>query len=212
MKNVITLCSLLLCFGLSTLSAQNYETAMQANLQKMGMAQQADEFVAVSQIFERISNAEHQKWEPAYYAALTLINGSYKGEGKELRDRLLDQAQVFIDTCNDRSHGNSEVMTLQGYLYQARIGVDGSRGLIYSQKAASRFKEALIADERNPRATCLLAMNVMHTPKFFGGGKENALPLFEQAAAFFESQQKGNPFSPTWGSEMNKHFLEVCQH
>ena len=198
-------------WGTTNLWAQNYAGAMQNALSKMGAAKTSEEYIAASQIFERISQVETAKWEPAYYAALSLINGSYAGQEKEKRDQMLDQAQKFIDTCLERSPENSEAMTLQGYLYQARIGVDGSRGQEFSQKAAEALKKAMTFDAKNPRAASLMAMNVFYTPTFYGGGKENALPLFEKAEALFAKQQKSSPFAPSWGAEMNQHFLQECK-
>jgi hypothetical protein len=195
----------------ASLWAQNYAGAMQNALAKMGAAKSTTDFVAASQIFERITQVETAKWEPAYYAALSLINGSYTGQEKEKRDQMLDQAQKFIDTCLKRSPENSEAMTLQGYLYQARIGVDGSRGQEFSPKAAGALKQAMAWDANNPRATSLMAMNVFYTPSFYGGGKEYALPLFEKAEKLFAEQPKSSSFAPSWGEEMNQHFLQECK-
>lgn len=195
----------------TNLWAQNYAGAMKNALSKMGAAKTPSEYITASQIFERISQVETAKWEPAYYAALSLINGSYAGKEKEKRDQMLDQAQKFIDTALERSPENSEAMTLQGYLYQARIGVDGSRGQEFSQKAAGALKKAIAWDASNPRAVSFMAMNVYYTPTFYGGGKENALPLFEKAEVLFDKQHKSSPFAPLWGKEMNQHFLRECK-
>ena len=56
-----------------------------------------------------------------------------------------------------------------------------------------------------------MAMNVLYTPTFYGGGKENALPLFGKAEALFAKQQKSSPYAPSWGQEMNQHFLQECK-
>jgi len=210
MKKVVSII-VVMVFAATNLWAQNYAGAMQNALAKMGAAKSTTDFVAASQIFDRISQVETAKWIPAYYGALSLINGSYTGKEKEKRDQMLDQAQKFIDTCLKRSPENSEAMTLQGYLYQARIGVDGSRGQEFSQKAAGALKQAMAWDANNPRATSLMAMNVFYTPSFYGGGKENALPLFEKAEKLFAEQKMSSPFAPAWGKEMNQHFLEGCK-
>lgn len=210
MKKVVFII-VVMVFAATNLWAQNYAGAMQNALAKMGAAKTPSEYVAASQIFERVSQVETSKWIPAYYGALSLINGSYTGKEREKRDQMLDQAQKFIDTALERSPENSEVMALQGYLYQARIGVDGSRGQEFSQKAAGAFKKAISLDAHNPRATFLMAMNVYHTPAFWGGGKDNALPLFEKAEKLFAKQKMSSPFAPAWGKETNEHFLEECK-
>ena len=195
----------------TNLWAQDYAGTMQNALAKMGAAKTPAEYVAASQIFERVSQVETSKWIPAYYVALSLINGSYTGKEKDKRDQMLDQAQKFIDTALERSPENSEVMALQGYLYQARIGVDGSRGQEFSRKSAGALKKALSLDAQNPRATFLMAMNVYHTPAFWGGGKKHALPLFEKAEKLFSEQKMSSPFAPAWGEETNHYFLEECK-
>jgi len=210
MKKVVSII-VVMVFAATNLWAQNYAGAMQNALAKMGAAKTPSEYIAASQIFDRISQVETAKWIPAYYGALSLINGSYTGTEKDKRDQMLDQAQKFIDTALKRSPENSEAMTLQGYLYQARIGVDGSRGQEFSQKAAGALKQAMAWDANNPRATSLMAMNVFYTPSFYGGGKENALPLFEKAEKLFAEQKMSSPFAPAWGKEMNQHFLQECK-
>ena len=47
--------------------------------------------------FERISNAESDKWHPLYYAAFCYVNMSFLTKEPATKDEYLDKAQYFID-------------------------------------------------------------------------------------------------------------------
>ncbi len=210
MKNMIIIAVFI--FSFANVHAQaNYMQAMGKAMQEMGQAQGPDGLIQASANFERIANVETNKWEPAYWAALNLLNASYMVDGKKNKDNLLDKADIFIDQALKIAPTESEVVAIKGYLYQARIGADGSRGAFMSQKAASQLEKAKELNPENPRAYFLLAQNIFYTPKFFGGGAKKALPVYEEAAAKFKNFHSDNPFAPDWGEEMNQEQLEICK-
>ena len=53
-------------------------------------------------------------------------------------------------------------------------------------------------------------MNVFHTPKTFGGGKEKAKPFFEKAKSLFASQKPASSIDPNWGEGHNNQMLAEC--
>ena len=83
-------------------------------------------------------------------------------------------------------------------------------GANYSRKAAAAISIAEKLNPENPRVYYLRGSNLYHTPKFFGGGAENARPELEKAAALFESQKSSDPLKPAWGPHHNKQLLDLC--
>ena len=211
MKKFIIILSIVFAAQSGIKAQAQYMQAMGENLGKIGQAQSPEELQSVAAVFERISNAEADKWEPAYWAALCYINSSYMVDGKENKDAILDKAEVSVEKALEIAAEESEVLALEGYLYQARIGADGSRGMTMSQKAGKRINKALKLNPNNPRALFLKAQNTYYTPGFFGGGAKNALPVFEEAAEKFKSFRSDNPFAPVWGEELNQSQLEKCK-
>jgi len=53
-------------------------------------------------------------------------------------------------------------------------------------------------------------MNVYNTPKMFGGGKKNALPLFQNADEKFKAFKPASEISPNWGNKNNQELLSLC--
>lgn len=67
MKKILVIVSLF-CAG--RLAAQSkYEAGMQKGLEQLAAAKTADDMSTASAFFERIADAEKDKWLPYYYAA-----------------------------------------------------------------------------------------------------------------------------------------------
>src|SRR5690606_41405342 len=96
MKNQITV---LAFFILSlTVSAQspNYQKAMGQAMTAFAGAQTADDFNTSSNTFARIAAAGEGHYLPDYYAALSLINQSFRVKEAAQRDQLADKALDHI--------------------------------------------------------------------------------------------------------------------
>ncbi|MCB0804690.1 MAG: hypothetical protein KDC05_02775 [Bacteroidales bacterium] len=177
------------------------------------MTHTVDGFQSLANDYERIANAEIDKWQPLYYAALCYLNMSFITDDLDKVDGYLDSAQPFIDRALEIYPDESELHVLQGMLYQARIKVDAAgRGMQYSMKATEELNKAKEYNRDNPRVYYLLGMNVLHTPESFGGGAEAACPYFKKADQLFKSYVPENVLSPTWGPERNQQLLSSnCQ-
>jgi len=53
-------------------------------------------------------------------------------------------------------------------------------------------------------------MNTFYTPKMFGGGKDNALPLFTQAKEKFDKFVPKLDINPNWGKNQNEDMIKQC--
>ena len=63
-------------------------------------------------------------------------------------------------------------------------------------------------DPENPRPYLLKGQSAMYTPPQYGGGKEVALPLLEQAVEKFKSFKPKSSIMPNWGAQRANTVLE----
>ena len=209
MKTILMFTILMTAFSATVFSA-NYEETMKVNIQKLNTEFTISGLTSLANQFERIANAESGKWHPGYYAAYCYVWATAVDEiPAEDKHKLLDLAQVQMDVLQKSFKKESEIFALQAFLYQMRI-TDMSKGFKYSSLASETLEEAEKINPNNPRIYYLRGNNTFHTPKAFGGGKEKAKPMFEKAAALFESQKPANAIEPAWGNEHNKQMLAEC--
>jgi len=207
MKTIIMV--LLLAFASAAFSSK-YEEAMKANIDKMNQPTSSLELQNLGAQFERIGNAEPGKWLPNYYAAYCYIFSTvFDNMDNDAKKIQLDKAQVLIDKLTKNYSNESEIYTLQAFLFQLRI-TDMVSGAKYSGKASEAIATAEKLNPENPRVYYLRGSNTFHTPKFVGGGPDKAKPDLERAAAMFSSQKPNDPLMPTWGAYHNEQLLSEC--
>lgn len=187
-----------------------FENAMKESLALLDSAKSNEELLSVANRFERIAMTETTRWEPLYYTAFVQINMSFREKDGEKKDAILDLAEKNIEKALSLNGDNSELYALHGFLYQGRIQVNPMRGMTYSQKAAEMFNKSLEENPENPRALFLLAQNIYHTPKMFGGGSKNALPKALEAKEFFEKEKGKDGIGPKWGAKSNLKVIDAC--
>jgi hypothetical protein len=213
MKKIILSISLMAVISLVFAQNQQYFQTMGQNLQLYSTAQSVQDWQNITNQFERISNAEKKEWLPLYYAAQSTIFMTFVEQDKSKIDAYLDIAQKYIDKALILAPNESELHVLQGLLHQARISVDMmTRGMQYMQLSEESFGKAKALNPENPRIYYLQAQSIYYTPEPFGGGKQNALPLFKQAKEKFDKFEPVSPISPNWGKEDNQKLLETCQN
>ncbi len=200
-----------------TLSGQNerYVAAMEKGLAILDTARTSGGFLQASNHFERIANVEKQAWLPGYYVSYSnmMMATMYMQEGKlEQCAAHLDKAQTFLDAVKILAPEESEVYTLQGFIFQGRIWdnpmVNGAK---YSQLSFTTLDKAISLNEDNPRPYYLKGQSLLYTPTFYGGGPKTAMPLLQKADEKFESFQALSPLHPNWGAGTNKWMIEQAQ-
>jgi len=191
-----------------------YTKAMTEGMTMLQNAQGPQDFIAAANKFERISEAEQDKWHPLYYAsyAMTIVAAIEQDPSK--KDENLDAAQAFIDKAASVDHNQSEVLALQGFIYMIRIGVDpASRGQQYSGMSAQSLQKAKAIEPENPRVLYMLAQLSFGTAQFFGSDSSEACDLNELAIEKFnaaEDIENDDPFAPNWGKNMAEGFKVQC--
>jgi len=162
---------------------------------------------AVNQL-ERIAMAEPGLWQAHYHHAYGVVMLSFRESDTRLVGQLLDRAEASVEHAYKAKGDASELLTLQAFIFQARINADPSQSMQYSLQANKLLSKALEKCADNPRALFLMGQNLFYTPEAFGGGKERALPLFEKSMAAFENIQPQSAIDPTWGQQAVQNMLD----
>lgn len=186
--------------------SDKYTAAMQKTLDQMKQAKTTEDFQKASAAFERIGDAEKDKWLPYYYAALSLSSAGWidqnldKDANAEKGLALLDKAKAIND--------NSELYAVRNMLETQQMLVDPqSRYMSYGVKAAEDLEKGMAMDSANPRLYYLRGMSLFNTPEQFGGGKDKAKPVLEKAMSLYNSSTSQSLY-PDWGKEQTQQALD----
>ena len=196
----------------NSILANKYESAMASAIKQLLSATDEQSYLDAINTFERIGNAEENKWLPYYYAGLGFIMVSHTTQDGARVDDFLEKAQVFVDKASQLSSENDEIFTLQGYIYMMKVVVDPeTRGPEYSGLAMQSFGRAVGLNQANPRALLLLGRMQMGTDQFFGNDITQSCDMIIKAAQMFNHQTVESSLAPAWGKEMAAVFVKECQ-
>ncbi len=208
MKKLLIIISI---FFAGVVSAQSkYEAALAKGLQQMKEAKTAEEMAAVSSFFERVADAEKDKWLPYYYAALANYYTGWMNP-KADKDKVGDKSKDLVAKAEAIEH-NSELYCLEQMVAIMQMTVDPmARYQSYGAQATTALDNAKKADPTNPRIYYLQGQTLMNTPEGFGGGKAVAKKLFEKSLELYKTFQPASPLHPNWGKEDAEKLLAACQ-
>jgi hypothetical protein len=212
MKKVLISIIALLFVATGFSQNEKYISAMSSALIDMGSSKTVADFQSVANQFERIADGEKTNWIPYYYAAYSTLIMSFIEQDADKKDGYADKAQQYIDKAMKIKPNESEIIVIQGMLYQAKIMVDPTtRSQDYSIKANTEFDKAKSMNISNPRVYLQQGRNVLNTPEFYGGGKKNALRHFKEAKEKFDAFKPAELFAPDWGKDENTNFIAQCE-
>lgn len=209
MKKLLVLAALFLS-GIVTAQSK-FEGAMQNGFTQMSQAKSGEDMAATSAFFERVGDAEKDKWLPYYYAARTYILSAWMTP-KSDKDKAAEKAKELIAKAESIEKNNSEIFCLKQTAAILQLMVDPmSRWQTYGAVAGEAIARAKAADPKNPRPYLLEGQYQMNVPEAFGGGKAVAKKLLEKSIALYETFQPASPFHPNWGKEDAVKLLAACQ-
>jgi tetratricopeptide (TPR) repeat protein len=189
-----------------------YNEAMAKNIETVYTAQTIDELQKAVNAFDRIANAEVEKWEPLYYSAFGNIMIANRETDGSKKDGYLDLALAAIQKAKSLKANNSEITALEGFVHMIRITVNpGTRGQEFSGKAYESFKKALEFNPNNPRALALMAQMEYGTAQFFKSPTTSACATNSKAIEKFETVKPESPLSPVWGKGMTESLKSKCK-
>lgn len=161
----------------------------------------ATQLQALAGKMERAAAMAPTDWLPRYYQAYALVISAFESkENGDAKDKMLDQAEAALAKARKLGGDESELLTLQAYAYQARLGIAPMlRAQQYSPLVEEAVDRAQALSPANPRAYLVAANNVYYTPTMYGGGAEAAKPLYDVAKAKYAAFRPAGPLLPNWG-------------
>ncbi|MCX6253649.1 MAG: hypothetical protein NTV31_04140 [Bacteroidia bacterium] len=161
---------------------------------------------------ERILLVYKNEWLPCYYDAYAYINMSFIEKSEENKELYCDKARDLLDEALKIKPDESELYVLQALLYYARMSISPMiNGPMYLPKATGALNDAEKLDPDNPRIYYLRGKSTINTPKFFGGGKGAAIPIFEKALIMYGKYRQKSTVHPDWGREDAERLYKECK-
>ena len=208
-------------FFASTIFAQTsdkFTSAMQSKLALMDSAKDANSLKDLSAAFERIADAEKTQWLPYYYAALCNVNAGNiamtgsgtvsMGNNSDKTDPLADKSEELLNKAEALSKDNSEIFIVKKMIATLRLmGDPMNRYMTYGPEGAQALETAKKLNPDNPRAFVLEGLDKFYTPEQFGGSKEEAKKLFEQALQKYASFKPESNIHLNWGKNLVDDML-----
>jgi len=208
MKTIILILTLVTSLARAT---DKYTEAMTKNIEAVYNAQTTDELQKAVNSFERIANAEKEKWEPLYYSAFGNVMLANRETDGTKKDSYLDLALASIEKAKTIKPNDSEIIAMEGFVYTIRITVDpAARGQQFSSKAFEAYQKALTINPENPRALALMAQIEFGMAQFFKSPTTSACATNLKAIEKFETAKPENPLAPMWGKSVAEGLKSKC--
>ncbi|MDP1762246.1 MAG: hypothetical protein Q8L07_00070 [Sediminibacterium sp.] len=209
MKQLLVIISM---FFFGMVAAQSkYEGAMAKGLEQLQAVKTAEDMSMAAAFFERVGDAEKDKWLPYYYAAYANHLTGWMNP-KADKDKVAEKSKDLIAKAEVLEQNNSEIFCLRQMVAIQQMTVDPmARWQTYGAEANNALENATRADPNNPRIYYLNGQTLMNTPEAFGGGKAVAKKLFEKAVELYKTFTPASSFHPGWGKEDAEKLLAACQ-
>lgn len=209
MKHVLIIVSVF--FATMAIGQTKYEAGMVRGLEQLKDAKTSGEMTATSAFFERIGDAEKDKWLPYYYAAYANYMTGWMNP-KADKDKVGEKSKELITKAEVLEPENSELYCMKQMVAILQMTVDPmTRWQSYGAEAREDIEKAIKADPTNPRIYYLNGQTLMNTPEAFGGGKGVAKKLFEKALDLYKTFKPASALHPDWGKEQTEKLLAACQ-
>ncbi len=209
MKQLLVVISML--FAGMVAAQSKYEGGMTKGFEQLKAVKTAEDMGSASAFFERVADAEKDKWLPYYYAAYANHLTGWMNPKLD-KDKVAEKSKDLIAKAEALEPNNSELFCLRQMVAIQQMTVDPmTRWQTYGTEAGAALEKATKADPNNPRVYFLNGQTLMNTPEAYGGGKAVAKKLFEKSLELYKTFKPVSPMHPTWGKEEAEKSLAACQ-
>ncbi len=192
--------------------SEKFTAAMQSKLAGFATAKTAEDFLDLSNAFERIAETEKTQWLAYYYAAQTQIIYGYMQKDMATVDPIADKAEQLINKADVLEKNNSEISCIKSMVAGLRMQVNPmQRWQQYGALSGQLLEEAKAQDPTNPRPFALQSQNLFYTPAQFGGGCAAAKPFAEQGSKLLAEFKIKSPMHPSWGKREFDMVMGGCK-
>jgi hypothetical protein len=211
MKRIVLFIAVSFLTSMVWAQSEKYQKAMEDLVPRIDTTRNPEGLAEMANSFERIANAEKTQWLPYYYAALiniSMANFQFPTGQMAKIDALADKAEPLLNKAEELQKDNSDIFCLKKMLNTARMMVDPmNRYMTYGPAAAEALAIAKKLNPENPRVYLLEGQDKFFTPVQFGGSKDEAKLLFEEALKKFEAYKPETSIHPSWGMRQAQYFL-----
>ncbi len=147
--------------------------------------------------------------QKAYFQAFVgyTLASHLQHQDAKTSEALLDRTLKGLEGRKD-----ADSLALMGACFGLKIGFSPNSGMTLAPKAMGLFQQALKLSPGNPRVLFFQGLHVYHTPAFFGGGAEKAMPILEAAVKAGEHEKPAeNAWTPRWGKAESLAWLALVQ-
>ncbi|HET9824287.1 MAG TPA: hypothetical protein VFP87_03070 [Chitinophagaceae bacterium] len=205
--------ALLLATTMFAQMPDKFVNAMQSKLALMDSARDVNALNDLAAAFERIADAEKTQWLPYYYAAVCHVNAGNMqmtsngnidmGNNSDKTDPAANKAEELLNKAEALTKENSEIFIVKKMIATLRLmGDPMNRYMTYGAEGAQALETAKKLNPENPRIYLLEGLDKFYTPEQFGGSKEDAKKLFEEALKKYESFKPESNIHPNWGKNI----------
>ncbi len=192
--------------------SEKFVAAMQSKLEGFATAKTAEDFLDLSNAFERIAEAEKTQWLAYYYAAQMQIIYGYMQKDMATVDPIANKAEELINKADALEKSNSEISCIKSMVAGLRMMVNPmQRWQQYGALSGQLLEEAKKQDPTNPRPYALQSQSLFYTPAQFGGGCSTAKPFAEQGSKLLAEFKTKSPMHPSWGKREFDLVMDGCK-
>jgi len=194
-------------------STDQFKVDLKASVDDFDSAKNMSEWVSATNHLGLIAKKYPEQWAANYYACYSLTVLSYIEKDAKKKDAYLDDAEVYLNIAfSDYKSENDELYVLKAMFANARLAVQpAARYKKYGDLFNENIEKAKSLQPDNPRIYYLKGNSLYYTPKMFGGGAKNALPLFEKAESLYENESNDDIYKPYWGEKQNEDMVLKCK-
>jgi hypothetical protein len=194
--------------------SDKYVKAMEQKVPAIDTTHTVDALIDLGNSFERIADAEKTQWLPYYYAALTHVDAGLMmgvggaGGNAAKTDPEADRAEALLLKAQALTKDNSEIFIVKKMISTLRMmGDPMNRYMTEMPIASEALENAKKLDPNNPRIYLLEAQDKFYTPEQYGGSKDEAKTLFQEAQKKFDAFKPESSIYPNWGRAQLGYFM-----
>ena len=209
MKNLLFVAMMMIAGFVS--GQGKYEAGMGKAFEQLKSVKTAEDMSATAAFFERIADAEKDKWLPYYYAAYCNYLSGWMNP-KADKDVIGEKSKDLVVKAEVLEKNNAELYILRQMIAVQQLTVDPmSRFQTYGKQANEALEMAKQIDPNNPRVYLVDGQYKMNVPEAFGGGKEVGKKLFTKSLELFKTYKPASEMHPSWGADQAEKLLAQCQ-
>jgi hypothetical protein len=198
--------------------SDKFMTAMQSKVGMVDSLRDPNSLKDLAAAFERIGDAEKTQWLPYYYAALCEVNAANiemtsagnigTANNSDKTDPAADKAEGWLSKAEALSKDNSEIFVVKKMIATLRLmGDPQNRYMTYGPEGVQALETAKKLNPENPRIYVLEALDKYYTPEQFGGSKDEAKKLFQEALKKYDTFKPETTIHPHWGQGLVNYML-----